>query len=199
MKNNLPRPVLFASNAVATLGYISLLLQLLWLTIIYLPGLLENESFKNIFLPNPSVEQPAHTSTASLADNPLALVGVGILTIVMIILTIYLLIKLPSAVARSGHKVTSEVTQVAVPIITHHKNVSVAKRRTLTFRISFAIKFIFTLLAYLTLFIPVDSTQMLESGIIWSIGSILASSTLLWFGVQFVLAKAFSLPPECIR
>ncbi len=186
----------FAANSAGALGYFSLLMQWLWLAIVFLPGLLENGTFKAIFLSKPSIDQPIHSTTSTLTDSPVAMIGVVMITLIMIALTIYVVLKIPGAVAKSGRKITNEVTNVAVPIITHHKKVSAKKQRALTFAISFFVKFCLAAIAYLLLIIPPSGTVTLDGGIIWAIGSIFAASSFVWFGTQYAIAKLFALPPK---
>jgi hypothetical protein len=187
---------IFAANTAGVLGYFSLLMQLLWLTVIFLPALLQNQQFRSFFVPEATPEQPAPAVVAPLANSPLLMTGVGIVTVVMIVLTIYLLVKIPATVAKSGKKVTSEVTEAVIPIITHHKKVSPAKKRALTFKLSFIFKFSVVLLSYLLIFIPAPGIHALDSGIVWAIGTIFAASGAVWFGLQYGAAKVFHIPTQ---
>ena len=116
----------------------------------------------------------------------------------MILVTIYILFKVPNTIAKSGHKITQEATEAALPFITHHKKVSKKKKNVLVFRISFIFKYIIALLGYLLLLIPPSGEHVLDGGIIWAIGTIFVASAIFWFGVQFAIAKVFSLDPETL-
>ncbi len=184
------------ANMSGLLGYASVLLQLLWVMIVFLPGILKSDIFKDIFLPQPAEVQPIHEQGALVSQSPLLVIGVGIVTIVMIMLTLYLLLKIPSVISKSGHTVTNEIANAAVPMITHNKKVSAKKRRALTFQLSFFVKFLFVVLLYTLIYIPSDTASSLDGGIIWAVGTVFAAGSLVWFCVQYSLTKLFSLPPE---
>jgi len=198
MTKSPPNAVKIGVSLFGGLGYFSVLLQYLWLAVVFLPAILQNQTFKNIFLSTPIETQPVHQTTLGAAQSPWVMVSVALITLIMIVVTIYLIVKIPKIIATSGTAMTKHAVDAAIPVVTHYKKVSAKRKKALTFRLSFAIKLMFVVLAYSLLFLPVTENVLLEKEVIWFVGTILVSGSVFWIGIQYALAKIFSLPPEKI-
>ena len=68
------------------------------------------------------------------------MLAVGIVTLVMIVVTIVILIKLPKAVVDTGQTITQATTKAVVPVVLHHKKVSAKKQRIISRRVMLAVQ-----------------------------------------------------------
>ena len=109
---------LYIVNLLGTLFYLSCLLQWAWAILPYMPGIVE---FTKLFhtSPEPLVE-PVQTIPAGEPPSMTLLIVACVITAVIITLTLYVLAKLPTAVAKSGQKITQRASNFIVPAITHH-------------------------------------------------------------------------------
>lgn len=181
----------YAINSAGILGYFSLVMQWLWIGVVFLPGLLENDSFRSVFAPRIAKEQPDAAAIEGAISSPLLIAVSVVITLVMIAVTIYVLYKLPSTIAKTGSKITKEASSVVIPVMTHHKKISPAKKQRLTFSVTFAIKFFAALIPLPFLFLQPGGDYALDQELIQIIGVFFTASALAWFGVQFALAKLF--------
>jgi len=163
-------------NFLGGIGYISVIFQWLWTGIIFLPTLLENDTFKNLFLPpEPSstpTPQPQATDETSLI---VIIIGI-IVTVIVLSLTILILIRLPKAVATAGKTTTTSVARAVAPAVSHHKKLSP------------------TLLLFFVYVVNVE----LSHTIVLIIGATLGLGSFTWFTLEYVLARLFAIPIEDI-
>ncbi len=180
------------ANTLGTFGYISCLLQWLFVALLYLPLLANTDWFKDFITPK-KVEQTAPVATAT--SSPL-LIGLAIVfTVLMIGLSIYVVLRAPISIARTGKKATTKTATALVPLIVHHP-LPAAKKRRLTTRLIRITKFTMVLLPYLLTLLCVFITLSLPTGVIVFIGGILAIGSLVWFTVQYIVARWLGVKPE---
>lgn len=173
-------------NLFGILGYLSVMLQWLWLTVLLLPSVLENQTVKDIFLPQEAPKQVVETAyqTPSFVLVALAV----IITIVILVVTAIVLARLPATIARVGKKTTDRAAQSIVPAITHHKKLPAKKQRTLSIRVVKYLKFSIVLLPVLLLALGGAIPLSLPNDIALFIGCSLAIGSLLWFSLEYTLA-----------
>ncbi len=185
-------------NFLGGIGYISVIFQWLWTGIIFLPTLLENDTFKNLFLPpEPSstpTPQPQATDETSLI---VIIIGI-IVTVIVLSLTILILIRLPKAVATAGKTTTTSVARAVAPAVSHHKKLSPKKEKLLTANLVRIIKYIAVVLPTLLLFFVYVVNVELSHTIVLIIGATLGLGSFTWFTLEYVLARLFAIPIEDI-
>ena len=162
-------------------GYMMCLLQWLWVMILILPALLESGLITSLL---PKVTE--HHASQHIATGPpspvLILVG-GIVTILMLALSVFVLLKFPSTVAKTGTAITHKSADAIVPVVTHHKVLPAKKRRLITGRVLFYIKLLLVLVPLAACFaVPIDAH--FSRTLVVFIGSFLATIALSLFGLE---------------
>lgn len=176
------------------IGYFSLIVQWLWSAIIFLPLLLRSD-VKKFFLPDQTVH---HTqSVASLGGPAILWTIIGIVvTVVVVGISAVVLVRLPFKIAQSGEKITHQTADAVLPVITHHQQLAPARRKRLTAQLIKYIKFAACLLPMLLLagIFFVDSP--LPRDIVVIVGCILTIGSLVWFSLEYLLARWLKVPAE---
>ncbi|HRJ06108.1 MAG TPA: hypothetical protein PK096_00870 [Candidatus Saccharibacteria bacterium] len=143
----------FAGRFLVSVAYLVCTLQWLWLVIIGLPPLIESGILNDFMQINPNqAEQPNRQ-----ADDlpPIVVAVVGIVTLVMIVVTIFIMLKLPKAVADTGESVVKVTTRAVLPAVTHHRKLSAKKKRVISRQVMFAVQIgLCVLPAGVALFVP---------------------------------------------
>jgi len=185
---------LLVVNILGGLGYISCILQWLWVALLYLPLLLSNDIFKSFILP----EKPTQPIQAvQLTMPPLAALVIGsIVTIGMIVLTVYILVKVPATVTKKGQKITQAPANALVPIITHHKKISAKKRLILSTQLIIATKLTLITIPLLISLGAYGIPSQVQPIVIIVIAGFFASGSLLWFTAQYLMAAWLRVKPN---
>lgn len=168
-------------------AYFVCMLQWLWIIILVLPTLIDSGLLAS-FAP-PRVEKPQVAIVDDTSQSPLLLITGGIVTLLMIVLTIYILIKFPSKVAQNGSTIAHKAADVIVPVVSHHKPISPKKRRTLTARVLFYVKLALVLAPVLACYL-VPETNTINADLIRFIGSILAMIAVGLFALEYATLYA---------
>ena len=180
-------------NTFGTFGYISLILQWLWVSVLFLPQLFENERVKDFFMPPTNITQ---APSIELHAPPLLATVLAIaITVAILIITIVILARLPIAVSKTGKKTVLSTAEKIIPVITHHQKLPAKKKRQLTVQIIRIVKFVFTLLPFLLLVLVVFVPTSLPDEIVMFVGGFLALTTLVWFSLQYGLARILNVEP----
>lgn len=184
---------LLVVNVLGTFGYISLILQWLWVSVLFLPGLIENDAIKGFLLP------PATTTNGLQFEfhSPplLATILAIIVTIAVLVVTAVVLIRLPSSISKSGKKATVKSAEKIIPILSHHHTLPAKKKRQLTLQTIRMIKLVLTVLPFLLLFLVIVVPTALSNEIVMLVGAFLGLGTLLWFGLEYGLAHILKIDP----
>ena len=181
-------------NVFAALAYLILAIQWMFAVVVYLP-------FIASLLPERTAE-PSTTSvpepifTAPNEGSVLSFFIIALVMIIMIGLTVYILAKIPSTIARTGRKAvknSSAAVTHAYAKVTHQKETK-RLRLQLEHRVVVAIK-IFLLaapvaLAYGVYLLP--ESELAPEMVIY-LSAFLAQIVLLLFAAQYTLAYLFSI------
>jgi hypothetical protein len=185
-----PRKIAFA-NALGTLGYISILFQWLWSFIVVANPLLSSDL--HFLIPKGSNPAPIVPSTP---PSPLMVGVVIILTVLIFVMTLYVVWKLPKAIGRRAGRTTKHAADALLPLVTHHEPTK-KERRKLSRRLVLAIKFIIILIPLIALLWSSPIGELTRD-IILVVGVFCACCSLLYFGLQWIFARAWNLPSENI-
>lgn len=173
-------------NTLGALAYLFCLLQWLWTVALFLPLILKSDFMQQFVqptvAPTPVVSQPAELSVAGI-------IFVAAVAVVMILLTIYIIIKIPAVVGKTGSKLTHQATAVALPLVTKHKKLPKKRRLQLTARLLFITKIIFCLIPFGILFFADSQTDGITREIALTIGAVTALFSLGLFSLQAIGAK----------
>ena len=183
-------------NTLDGLGYISCLLQWLWLAALVLPSVLKNEHMQSWLAPPPTTAEPV----APMVDPSSLLMTIVaiIITLAILAITVVVLVRIPLAIAKAGKKVTTATSEVILPVITHHQKLPEAKKRTLSVVLVKCVKLALCLLPVaglgLLLFIPTELDPRLGIfvGLMFVIGSV------VWFSLEYAAARLLGVPLEKI-
>lgn len=179
------------ANVFGALGYISLLLQWVWTALVIGTPIVASDFFKNAFLPKES-SVPAEALSMNVPE-PIGIIFMFLAIIFAIGVTIYAVLAVPRNIARTGQRLTRSSAQVIIPHVTHHKHISEKRRKTLLERITWSIKIGLTILPAAALGFRPDEMIGLSHGVIIGVGLFCAVATVLWFGLQFIVAKVAKL------
>jgi hypothetical protein len=183
MTNTAWRPTFV--NIFGTLGYISIILQWAWTLIILCYPLITADH--STFLPQPTL----HTSAPAMefgALSPVVIFMAIAFTLLMLVMTVIIVIRLPKTIGISGAKTTHVVAKVIVPAITHRKAIPKKKYMTISYRIILGLKYVLAALP-LGLLVFAPTIDALPDNIITFVGIIAAGFTLAYFTVQAILVQ----------
>lgn len=178
------RPVL--ANAFGAFGYVFLVLSWLWSTLVVGYSSL---SVQNIawLIPKNSDQPVSASEPSSLVSGPLALTIGIVVTIVVVLATLYVFIALPKSIGKKGSMVTRKTASLIIPIVTHHQPVGEPRRIFLTSRIIIIIKSIACLLPIASLLLFPNTTTLSPEVVL--AGSLFFSLTaIMFFTIQYLLA-----------
>lgn len=173
-------------NILGGFGYLFCLMQWVWAAIIFLPPLLDSDLMQQ-FIQKPVVQEPIAAQPAEISTAGI-LFAVGVV-IVMIILTIYVIIKMPATVGKTGSKITHKATAIALPIIMNHKKVPKKKRLRLTARLLFITKITLSLIPFCLIYFIDNQDTNLDRDVVVIIAAISAFCAIGLFFVQAASAK----------
>lgn len=178
----------FAVTFFGTLFYIVSAFGWLWAILPYVPDIAKlSESLQ------PEAQPAEHVVAAGPPSLLLVIIAVGV-TIAVLAMTVYALIKLPSTIRHSGEKLTHGASSHIVPILTHHTALSPKKRRQLTAKVTFYVK-----LLLCTLPVVVSAFSFLApTGLTYELTILVATFfavvALVLLSIQLLLAKWLRVP-----
>ena len=143
-KNNLKKKV---TNFLGAVGYFFCSLQWLWVILLYSSLITGLAKIMN----TETATQPAQPS-ANLdltASVPMIIIA-AVITFVMVVLTLYILIKIPSTLIKSSKKVVQIAAEGAVPLILQAQKKKVTKRSRVKLT-----PFLIVIMKLILIFIPV--------------------------------------------
>ncbi len=175
-----------------TLFYIVSALGWLWAILPYVPDIAKlSRSLQ------PDTQPAEHVVAAGPPSLLLVIIAVGI-TITVLAMTIYALVKLPSTIRKSGEKLTHSASSHIVPILTHRTALSPKKRRQLTAKVTFYVK-----LLLCTLPVTISACSfMVPTGLPYELTMLVATFfaviALVLLGAQLLLAKWLRVPLDIV-
>ena len=181
------------SNFFGALGYFACLMQWFWAVMLYSSIL---KSAIVYFSPNTNEVVTKADAVVSSGPNMLSVIFAVIVTIFVLILTIYVLIKMPSTIIKTSKKAVSEAAEGVAPIVlkVQHKKDTKKNHIKLTAQIIVVIKIILIIVpTCLTFASQLLKTQIFGFYIAIFVGVWLAVFTVVFFILQYVIAKAFAV------
>ena len=173
-------------NAIGALAYLFCLLQWVWAAVLFLPGIM-NSDFMKQFLQKPVTPPPV---TSQAADVPVAgIIFMAVFVVLMILATIYIIIKIPSVVGKTGSKITHKATDLTLPIVTNHKKLPAKKRLQLTARLLFIVKVLLCVIPFGILYVADTKSVDIPRDVVIVIGAVTALCSVVLFCLQAASAK----------
>lgn len=174
------------SNTLGALAYLFCLLQWVWAVVLYLPAILRSDFIKQFMqkpvAPPPITNQPVEISTVGLIFT------VAIVVIVAIA-TIYIIIKMPYTIGKTGSKISHKATDIALPIVTSHKKLPPKIKLQLTARLLFITKISLCVIPFGIILLVDNQTVSMSRDIVLIIGVFTALGSLAFFGLQAASTK----------
>ena len=173
------------ASVLAGFGYTSVLLQWLWVGVLFLPSFLENTSVKNFLLPETTGQPTPHIE---LSGPPIVLtITAAILTLVVLALTVVILVRLPNTIAKTGRSVTEKAASASIPLLTRHRTLPAKKRRELTMRIVNIIKLSIVILPVCLLALLSVVPVSIDGNIAVFVETFLAIGSIAWFSAEYAV------------
>lgn len=186
------------SNFFGSLGYLSCATQWLWAILLYYNYIIGVVSF---ITPSPVVEVVKTQPLVGQSLNPIYFIFGSIILITMVALAIFVIIKMPSVVAKTSQKFVHKSADSVVPTLLHIQNKKDTKKNKikLSFGLVLAIKIFLTIAPVVASFLSqfIDN-QTFNFDIAMYVGLFLAGLSLIFFGIQYALTKVFLISKENI-
>lgn len=174
------------------LGYISVCLQWLFVALLYFQTL-----YAAFPMPQPVPESAPPTPSLTVeAPSPLVLVFGAVVTVIMIGISLYAIIKVPQAIAKTGRRVVEASAEKTAPLLlkASHRPNTKRNRRHLTPRLvvllklfSIIIPFVLTWVAQYLITLP------LEADLVMVVAYWLAAWSIGYFMLQYGALRLFKL------
>jgi hypothetical protein len=173
-------------NGLGGLFYLFVLLQWLWAALPYLPGFISLATKLQPVAPHTPV---AVQATSAQPPSLLMVIFASAVTIGVLAVTAYILIKLPATIGKTGEKITKNASAYLVPVVSRHAKLTPKKRRQLTSRVVVALKLILCILPMLVVGLSFNMTLSISYDATLVVGAFLAVIALLLLGAQLLFAK----------
>lgn len=165
-------------------GYVIGSFGWLWLILVLLPGLIQSGALESLVSPAPP---PVSQPTAQAEPlSPIVLIAVGIMTLLILIVTIVVLIKVPRTIAQNSDKVVTRAAEQVVPLITHHTPVPQRERKKLTRRIIITLQALFSILP-IALSLALPEQDALPQDVIRALSIVVGLTALFLFSVSWAV------------
>lgn len=182
------------ANLFGAFGYLFCSLQWLWAVLLYFS--LINSLFLVLKSNNATEIVDKTPAIASPSSDISLIIFSAIIIVVMLALTIYVIIKMPSVIVKTSKKVVNETAENITPIIlkVQHKKDTKKRHLKLSSRLVLIIKIVLLaaplLLSLLSQFLD---NQMVDYSVAVFISLWLAGFVLISFCIQYLLAKLLNI------
>jgi len=189
IKYNFKRNVV---NFFGAFGYIFCSLQWLWATALNFSLIM---AFVSFISPNPSNHAVKSTESLSLGSNPLVIIISIAVTIIMALITMYIIVKIPSTIVKTTKKALHNTAENVTPLVLRiqHKKDTKKNHISLTPRLVLIFKIILItaplILSFTSKFVD---KQMFDFYIAMFISLWLACASIVFFAFQYILAVILS-------
>jgi len=180
------------TNFFGAIGYFSCSLQWFWVILLYSSFITGLALYMNQGAENNVVESPVVVDQGSA----LAMIILVVVTIIMVALTIYILIKIPSTIVRTSKNIVHKTAEDATPLILRiqHKKDNKSNHLKLTPRLVLFMKIIILIapvvLSFTSQFID---KQVIDFYIAMYASLWLACVSVIFFVFQYILASLFAI------
>ena len=178
-------------NSFGAFGYITCLVLWCWIGIVYLPTLLENDRVSQLLFTQPSEEIVVSPETSG--SSPVVLFIAVCFTVAIMVLTVFVLLKAPATITKTGKNITTKAASTALPLITRGQAISKSKERRLTASLIKISKLLLVLLPVAASYIGLLVEPSLPLDVVIFVSSMLALIAVFWFSVQYVFARTLGI------
>lgn len=177
------------TNAFGFFGYLLCFLQWFWAVILYLSVIQSAVLFVSPRANEP-IEQPHHVAVTPPSSSEMIIAV--IVVVVMVAITIYALFKIPIGIVKTGNKVVHKTAETMAPMVirAQHKKDTKRVHAKITSKLILAIKLLLIVIpVVLTAASGLLEKQPLDYSIVMTIGWTLACLSVVFFAIQYVLAR----------
>ena len=182
------------ANIFGTFGYVSCLMLWMWTAVLYLPALLNNEQIRDMLLP--SGETAVTVPPPPEALSPIMIAFALGITAIVIAVTVFVLLRAPVTIARTGNTVTKKAAGSLEPLIVRGRVLPPREKRKLTVTLIKLVKLLLVLLPVAAGFLSVLLPPALPYEIVMLISCAVAITAVFWFSAQYIAADMLSVKPE---
>lgn len=188
-----------SANVFGILGYMSVVIQWLWFSVTLLFPLISLLGLSNLFMP-PSNQHAQPNTPAQAIDLPSPIEGLFVILAIIFTIGIclYAIFAVPRTIGKLGKAVTHRSAAVAIPHITHHREVTARKRKKLIEYITWSIKILLVVIPLCALLAPTPTSVGLEHAIVLVVGLGSGVWSCLMFGIQYLVVKIRHIDPEYV-
>lgn len=175
-------------NAFGSFGYFFGLLEWFWVVMLYFSVL---KAFTLLVSPNTSQPVEQHASFTFTPPSPIESIIIAVITVVMVLVSVYVLIKMPSNMVKAGSKAVHRTTDAMVPLVVKARHVPDTKksRAKITAKLIVGVKLLLVIIPVgLTAGSGLLEKQSVDYSIAMVVGCALAAMSLFFFAVQYLLA-----------
>lgn len=178
------------ANAFGTLAYCSVVLQWLWAFLVTGYPLMMDSSYWT----EPAVIDTPPEPIALGMPDPIIAVITAIAVLAVLGVSVYMVAALPKRIGKTGQAVTQKAASAIVPIITEHRKISEKKQRKLTVRTALAIKLTLIMIPLVTPYL-IPGLTSIAPDVLAVLGLLGVATSLLLFGIQYLVAHVMRIPP----
>lgn len=172
----------YLGRTLLTIAYMALVFEWLWLVIIGLPPVIESGLFDALSMP---VESSQTRPEPQSDSSPVMIAAVGAMTVIILIVTTVILVKLPHTIMKGGDVIMTQVAEKTLPVITHHKTLPPKKRRELSRRLRLLFELIVSVIPFALLpFTP--APEGLTQSMVLTVGGFLGGIALVSFATAWL-------------
>jgi hypothetical protein len=182
------------ANFFGVVGYILLALEWVWVAALYLPLLMDNRIFQEYILPQ---DKSISNDTVAMNEPSLLLTMAAVtVSLIVIVTTAIILVKLPLKFAKSSHKIIKQTAEAGIPIFTRHQKITKKKRKLLTARIALWLKVSLAIIPLFSLVGVYYIEPPIPLDVYMIVSLFLSFSVLIFFLLQYVVAYLKKIPSE---
>ena len=185
-------------NLFGAIGYLNCFLSWFWVGILYLNKVIESPLLIQKIPDKPKLIVAPPSTPVNQSSILLAI----IITILIVVIVVYVMFKIPKSIAKTSKNIVHQTALKTVPVISRisHKKISKQKQLKLTPKIVFSLKLsliiIPILIAWLSKSVAADNS--IDYSIVLTISLALSGLSLLFFGIQYILAYILKIKPNDI-
>ena len=190
------------TNLFGAFGYLACSMQWLWAIALNFSLVKSLALFVSPNANNPVVEPTVEAVSYGNSGPNVLLIFIGIIfVVIMVALTIFILIKMPSTIVNAGKKVVHGAAENVTPLVlrAQHKKDNKKNHKKLSSQLVIILKIVLVViplvLAYTSKF---TESKIFDFNIAMIVAIWMAGSSVIFFAVQYLLAKLFEIKKQDI-
>jgi len=187
------------ANSFGAVGYLFSSIQWLWVILLYSSLIIWLAKYLSPANTN-QISKPVGTANSLSSSVPMIIIT-AVVTFIMIVLTLYIIIKIPSTLVKASKRVVQGAAEGATPIVLQAQNKKETKRNLI--KLTPVIIFIMKLILIIIPVILAFTSQFIEKQVFnffisMYVAVLLACFSLLFFVFQYLAAGLMSVKKQDI-